>query len=71
MPAEKLTFGLIADCDPSSRDSHAVAADLDGTLLVSEAPSFPSSSSQWECRQQSSEGLSSFSSPLHPPSSTS
>ncbi|KAK8964164.1 Glycerol-3-phosphate 2-O-acyltransferase 4 [Platanthera guangdongensis] len=40
MPADHGTFGTIAGCDPSGRDSHTAAADLDGTLFVSSV-SFP------------------------------
>lgn len=40
MPTEHRSFPFIADCDISGRDTHAVAADLDGTLLVSRS-SFP------------------------------
>lgn len=40
MPAEQRTFPSVAHCQPFDRESHSVAADLDGTLLVSRS-SFP------------------------------
>lgn len=40
MPKEKRSFPSIGCCDPAGRAHHAVAADLDGTLLVSRS-SFP------------------------------